>query len=339
MIAFIVRFFYEFKRNNIFRLCLLIILVILLGVWSISLFENNLSLRDAFWWSVVTVTTVGYGDLVPATMGGRIVAVCLMFFGIGFLGMFTANVASIFVEWRLKRGKGMDSINTKKHFILCGWNYKTEEIIDELKADKTMNKTPIVLVANIPEQPLEYSNVSFVRGEVNADTMERSNLQGASTVIIVSDETVDPHTRDAKVIMDALTIRNLSKDIYMCVEISDMKNSHHCEIAGADETIVIGELSSRLLVQSALNPGVKRVFSELMSSQYGHELYKVRAPGNIVGRRFIDAMCSLKEEMDAVIIAVESQEDKKILLNPPKDLAINEGDQLIVMAEERPRIN
>ncbi|MGR3176682.1 MAG: potassium channel family protein [Candidatus Anammoxibacter sp.] len=325
------------RKNNLSRLFLLTFLVIGLGVWCISIFENNLSPKDALWWCIVTITTVGYGDMVPATTGGRIVAMCLMFLGIGFLGMFTANVASIFVEGRMRQGKGMDDIKVKNHFIICGWNYKTREIVEELKADTKMSKTPIVLVANIPEQPIGNKGLLFVKGEVDEDTMKRANVEEASTVIIVSDETVEQHTRDARVIMDTLTIRNINKDIYMCVEISDTKNSKHCEIAGANEIIVIGELSSRLLVQSALNPGIKRVFSELMSSRYGQELYKLQAPAKVVGSKFIDALTSLKIELNSVIIAIEPAHKNEVILNPPIDFIIQAGDHLIVMAEERPK--
>ena len=338
MISFFARFFFVIRKNNLSRLCILTFLVIGVSVWCISIFENNLSLKDSFWWCIVTITTVGYGDMVPATTGGRIVAMCLMFLGIGFLGMFTANVASIFVEGRMRQGKGMDEIKVINHFIICGWNYKTREIVEELKADTKMSKTPIVLVAHIPEQPLEYKGLFFVKGEVDECTMKRANVEEAATVIIVSDETVEPHTRDARVIMDTLTIRNINKDIYMCVEISDTKNSKHCEIAGANEIIVIGELSSRLLVQSALNPGIKRVFSELMSSRYGQELYKLQAPANVVGSRFIDALNSLKTEIDSVIIAVEPANKDEVVLNPPIDFIIQAGDHLIVMAEDRPKI-
>ncbi|MGR3218577.1 MAG: potassium channel family protein [Candidatus Anammoxibacter sp.] len=338
MISFFVHFLFVLRKNNLSRLCILTFLVIGLSVWFISIFENNLSLQDAFWWCIVTITTVGYGDMVPATTGGRIVAMCLMFLGIGFLGMFTATVAGILVEGRMKQGKGMDDIKVKKHFIICGWNYKTREIVEELNADTKMSKTPIVLVANIQEQPLEYKGLFFVKGDVNESTMKRANVEAAATVIIVSDESVEPYTRDARVIMDTLTVRNMNKDIYMCVEISDTKNYKHCEIAGANEIIVIGELSSRLLVQSALNPGIKRVFSELMSSKYGQELYKMQAPDSVVGSKFIDALNSLKIKLNSVIIAIEPAHKDEIVLNPPIDFIIQAGDHLIVMAEDRPKV-
>src|SRR5689334_11212162 len=56
------------------------------------------SIWDGIWWSVVTVTTVGYGDLAPTTVEGKVVAMIVMLFGIGFLSVLTATIASRFVK-------------------------------------------------------------------------------------------------------------------------------------------------------------------------------------------------------------------------------------------------
>src|SRR5439155_23258967 len=62
------------------------------------------SFGDALWWAVATVSTVGYGDRVPATAGGRGVAVVLMLVGIGLFGLLAASLASFFVEEHAERG-------------------------------------------------------------------------------------------------------------------------------------------------------------------------------------------------------------------------------------------
>lgn len=76
---------------------------VLLGATGVFIFEGgrNPSIRtfgDALWWAMVTATTVGYGDVSPVTSEGRLIAVCLMLIGIGTIGIFTATIASFFVE-------------------------------------------------------------------------------------------------------------------------------------------------------------------------------------------------------------------------------------------------
>ena len=83
----------------------MVLLLLVVGAAALGIFEKNLGFFDALWWSVVTVTTVGYGDISPVTVGGRIVGVLLMFLGIGFIGILTATLASLFVENRLMENR------------------------------------------------------------------------------------------------------------------------------------------------------------------------------------------------------------------------------------------
>jgi voltage-gated potassium channel len=71
-----------------------------LGIFAVERGRNNniQSVGDAFWWAVVTTTTVGYGDVSPVTAEGRLIAVALMIVGIGFLGIMTATMTSFFVD-------------------------------------------------------------------------------------------------------------------------------------------------------------------------------------------------------------------------------------------------
>jgi voltage-gated potassium channel len=67
------------------------------GAIAIS-YIDDIDIGDALWWSFVTSTTVGYGDIAPHSLGGRIVAVCLMLIGIGFLSMLTGTIATFFIS-------------------------------------------------------------------------------------------------------------------------------------------------------------------------------------------------------------------------------------------------
>ena len=70
---------------------------IMVGATSISIIDG-MSFGDAVWWSFVTTTTVGYGDIAPATLGGRLVATCLMIIGIGFISTLTGSIATFFIR-------------------------------------------------------------------------------------------------------------------------------------------------------------------------------------------------------------------------------------------------
>ncbi|MEE8399276.1 MAG: ion channel [Desulfobacterales bacterium] len=218
-------------RENLHRVALIIVLVIFFGSGAFFYFEEKVSFGDALWWSVVTMTTVGYGDISPQTTGGRIVGFSVMLMGIGFLGLLTATIASAFIEKRLLENKGMKPTKVTDHFIICGWNFRGNEIVTELRADAKSANTPIVIIADIAEKPVDDPQIHFVRGEVNTDSLERANTGKAQGVIILSDDQLDSYARDAKTILNTLTIKSLYPTLYACVELMESKNAEHCRMA------------------------------------------------------------------------------------------------------------
>lgn len=85
-------------------------IITILGSFAIYFFEKDSSTTiksygDAFWWSIVTVTTVGYGDISPTTVAGRVIAAILMLSGIGFLSMLTSTVSTYFITKTNEKNK------------------------------------------------------------------------------------------------------------------------------------------------------------------------------------------------------------------------------------------
>lgn len=93
-----------FLRHGFAYICLLTFGLVVAGAFTIEHVEPGIgNFGDALWWSFVTTTTVGYGDISPKTGAGRLVAVALMLLGIGFIGLFTGTVATFFVEGSMLR--------------------------------------------------------------------------------------------------------------------------------------------------------------------------------------------------------------------------------------------
>ncbi len=332
---FLTRFAHRLRKDRLDSVIAALAIILIGGVVGITYFEPTISLLDSVWWTIVTVTTVGYGDITPATLGGRVVGVVLMFFGIGFLATFTATVASMLIENRFQEGKGMKPVKVSKHFLICGWNYKAKEILEELRADKKAQHSPIVLIAELAEKPVEDDHLYFINGVVMQETLEKANCREAQVAIVLADEGVDFHARDAKTILDTLTIKTANPDIYVCVEIVDHKNVDHCKMAKADEIIVTGELSTNLLVQAALDHGITQIITELVSNRFGNVLFKVPVPKEFLNKPFLEVFSKLKADKDLIILAVECQEEGRFLANPQNSYLLQPADQMVVIGKER----
>lgn len=89
------------KTNNFQYILIITVVTVFLGAFGISIAESK-TFSDSIWWSFVTTTTVGYGDISPATNIGRIIASILMLVGIGFVGMLTGSIATYFLNDKKK---------------------------------------------------------------------------------------------------------------------------------------------------------------------------------------------------------------------------------------------
>lgn len=290
-------------------------------------------LEDSFWWTIVTLTTVGYGDYYPKSSEGRLIALFVMIVGIGVLSVLNGLVARILLEQKLKEELGMASYKLEKHIIICEWNYRSKQIIQELRKHSKTKKVPIVLIADIERKPIYDDNLFFIKGAVNDETLLKAKLDKAKTVIILGDDKLDYTSRDAKVILSTLTVESINKNAYTIVELLNEAYSATCKRACADEIIVSSNLNCNLIVSAAINHGISDVVSDILNYEDGSQLYKIPVPKHEVGLRFIDIFIRMKQNKQSIIIAIQEGAEGKVISNPPSNHKLADGDYLIVIAD------
>ncbi len=319
------------RKENFFRLLAVILMMIMISSLLMSWFEPDLSFVNAVWWSIVTMTTVGYGDISPVTTGGRMVAVLIMFFGIGVLGMLSAGLAALLISRKMKENSGMCKTNLKEHIIICEWNHRAKAILRELRASQRTMDNPIVLIADINEKPLDDDLLFFVRGHVNEETLAQANLKLSKTVVILGDDALEPTSRDAKVVLTTLTIESMANHVHTVVELVDKANEQHCRRAKADEIIVGSEISSHLIAAATLDHGISTVVSELLTSRYGNELRTMPVPAEMAGKKFIEVFTAVKEEYQATVLGIQEGKSGDLITNPEVDYKVESSDSLIIV--------
>ncbi|MEM6755111.1 MAG: ion channel [Cyanobacteria bacterium P01_C01_bin.38] len=327
------------ERENLIRPLIIIFSLIILISPIIYLIEKGQAgegqiqeLVDAFWWTIVTLTTVGYGDFYPNTIFGRFIALFVMIFGIGVLSVLNGLVARILLENKLRKEFGMESHQVENHIIICEWNYRSKLIIQELRKHSKTKKTPIVLIADIERKPIYDEKLFFIKGQVNDETLHKASLDKATTVIILGDEKLDDTSRDAKVILSTLTVESINKNAYTIVELLNESYSSTCKRACADEIIVSSNLNCNLIVSAAINHGISDVVSDILNYEHGSQLYKIPVPKHEIGLCFIDVFIRMKQHKQSIVIAIQQGKEGKVISNPPSNYKLAQNDYLIVIA-------
>ena len=121
------KFIHSNKRVfDFLKIALLIVLFILIGATAITIFEpssinqdvNIKSVFDGIWWTIVTITTVGYGDYYPVTFAGRIIGIVIIISGFIIFSTFTAYIASSFIDQKIKERKGLNKIKLDRKSVV-----------------------------------------------------------------------------------------------------------------------------------------------------------------------------------------------------------------------------
>lgn len=295
--------------------------------------EQVQTFSDALWWSITTLSTVGYGDKYPVSFGGRVVAVFTMVLGIGLLGAVAATTASVVVDFKDRGKRGLRRYVMRDHLLVLGWNDKARIAIQNFLLDPRHAATDVVVIDDLDLAPVDDPRVRFVRGDPGkATTLERASADRAGAAIIFARDASDGRS-DHETALIVTVLRRINPAIRIGAELVDSDNSEHVSYAGVDALIDKEATIANLLVRSVQDMGVSDVVRELLSSEVGSELYRVAIDRQLVGKTWREyCVAMLDESCTAIGIA----RGHKNLVNPDPTTLIQQSDEAFVISHEPP---
>lgn len=345
-----IKFF--FKTKEVIRILIVLFLIWVLGSFILyfaehRLNENYSNIFLSLWSGLVNL--INFGSKEPFTTTGRTTSVIMMALGVGGIAWLTGEMASIFVHRKLMGvKKKMDKI--RDHYVIINWNNKGYGIIEQLLSPD-VEKKPIVIISESIESILlperyEYELVYKIKGNpANEVTLNQANIKDAHSAIILADDK-EINIADAKSIIIILTIRKIckgaNKQLPIIAEILDPQKVDLAAYAGIEEEgnleiISSQHLGQNLIAQAAANPGITKVYEDLLTFDVGQEIYKCRVPSKFVGKSFDDLLKGIFElrEKDISIIPIAISRGKNVYINPTKKEFnfIEDDDSLFVICK------
>ncbi|MCP4298235.1 MAG: potassium channel protein [Proteobacteria bacterium] len=252
--------------------------------------ESESGINDFFhslWFSIVTVTTVGYGDLSPLSSLGKMAAIIIMFIGIAYSGVLTGNITSWLVERNVKKDKGLvPAKGFKKHILVLGWKENMAMLLKKILHVHNKTSDQLVLVNSIDSSEINelrqdplLKDLYFFSGDYsNKEVLKNVCINEGERILIVAHEGVDDsHDEiDFKTVLAAIAVSKLNPGIHLTVEIIQPKFKQYLQHVKVDE-VVLNHLNSRaLLCNIGLMPGFHNLYKSLFEGKSGRlKIYRV----------------------------------------------------------------
>ena len=305
-------------------------------------------LSDAMWWSIVTLTTVGYGDISPVTGLGKVVAAVLMVVGMITLALFAGIVGNTLLHAVLRIREEWTRMSTAmNHVVVCGYDPGARMLLDAILAEVDPARTDLYVFApgqRPADVPADYR---WIEGDPTKESeLGKARISHADAVLVVGARTLSPQDADARTILTTFTIRAFQRrhpvepprrrPLYVISEILDAENVDHARAAGADEVIETTRIGFSLLSHAIVQRGTADVLSSITAAG-AHSLYVSPIPDYIaVPAPYAAVARAVKSATGAMLIGLHDPTKgpggAADHVNPPDDTEVHPGLELIYLA-------
>lgn len=292
---------------------------------------NIKSLADAYWYSLVTLTTVGYGDFYPVTFWGRLYGILFVIASLGIIGFLFSQVGIVLRDYLRKRKQGYFGTDMENHCILIGWKSQTKEI-----AEGILNANESLVIVTDKKEDIDYIKEIFPQKNCfclytelhNYRNLEKVNIEKAKRVYLDFED-------DSQALVYAINVKKNFKNVRFVVALNNPELKESFGFLGDNYIISKEEIVSRFAASYIFEPYAAMITEDLMttSTEQGNldfHQYKLNPNSALIGQEYQRVFTQLKEQHNAVLIGIAR--DDKVFKNPKK-MTIKKDDYLIFIGD------
>jgi voltage-gated potassium channel len=285
---------------------------------------------EAFYWSFVTLSTVGYGDFVPVTSLGRSVAMVIIISGIAVISFMTSIVVSALSQQLdgIKEQKMITDISKmNKFYLICGFSEVSLIVMKRLQKDGI----PFVLLDKDPQKIVQANKAKM--SAVLADPSKQENYE--SFGIDIKKQVISVlclEDTDVQNIYTALTIRSIDPDVSILSYLHENKNRRKLSLAGVNNIIYPQELIGILAHEFTGKPVAFEAINALRSQISDVVIEEILINSRILSQR--KCVKDLKVYASKLTL-LGIYRDKQFHFNPPMEMTLHDNDILVMIGVEQ----
>jgi len=296
--------------------------------------SNIYSYNDAFWYMIVTITSVGYGDIVPVSTIGKIIGYFYVFSSLFILGVLISSMSTNISKMILEKKLGYRGTDFTNHIVCIGWNDFSKMVVDEL----IQASRQIAIVTNNKDEVdfiyEEYGNdgIFVLYAEYhNLDSLLKTNPNEASEIFLGFPD-------DTESLIYVINLIKKFPNPNIVVSIENYKLRDTFLTAGVRHVVARNEIASKLVASYVFEPDVADLNIDLMGSaihgeDFDNQQYLVTKKNPYLNKNYDDAFVALKLKYNIVLLGIVKKENgvDTLHVNARSETIIELNDYLIIM--------